>query len=73
MLCVCKATLLVFFYEVFPKRLRRVLHAATAVVIATFMANLLETLFWCYPLRRMWAPTDFFSSDYCALKLIPGQ
>jgi len=72
-LCVCKVTLLVFFYEVFPKRFRKVLHAASAIVVCTFVANILETVFWCYPLRRMWAHTESLSNDYCALKLNPGQ
>lgn len=70
-LCVCKATLLVFFYEVFPKRFRKVLHAASAIVVCTFVANILETVFWCYPLKRMWATTEFLSGNHCALKLIP--
>ncbi|KAI5780405.1 hypothetical protein EDC01DRAFT_730638 [Geopyxis carbonaria] len=69
-----KFTLLVFFYEVFPSArvspvLRRFLHAATFVTVATFATNLLETLLWCRPYRNLWNPLSM--TDYCSPKTNP--
>ena len=74
-LYMSKATLLTFLYEIFPPRLRRVLHCVTIAVVCLFLASLLETLLWCRPLSTMWehtaGPGFARSGGYCILKLIP--
>jgi len=67
-----KATILVFFYEVFPARLRAVLHFVTGLVLTTFLAGILATSFWCLPRRRMWDPTIIHSNDSCELRIVPS-
>ena len=43
------------------------LQAASVYVGICFLANLFETVFWCYPQHSMWTPkTD---SDLCKIKL----
>jgi len=64
-----KATLLAFFYEVFPVHLRRILHVTTLVVALAFLANFFSTIFWCYPHNRMWSPELWNTPRYCAIKL----
>ncbi|KAF8249246.1 hypothetical protein K440DRAFT_215588 [Wilcoxina mikolae CBS 423.85] len=64
-----KATLLSFFYEVFPVHLRRILHLTSLIVAFAFLANFFSTIFWCYPHSRMWSPRMWNTPQYCAIKL----
>jgi hypothetical protein len=68
-----KATLLSFFYEIFPARLRTTLHFVSTFVFCAFLANIIESLFWCFPFRTMWEPSKGYaaSAGYCAQQLIP--
>ncbi|TGZ80279.1 hypothetical protein EX30DRAFT_55643 [Ascodesmis nigricans] len=69
-----KIALLVFFIETFPTRMRPVLYTVTAIVFACFLANIFETIFWCWPLSSMWEKSSnpkFAAYDgYCAQRLI---
>ena len=54
--------------------MRPVLWTATAVVLACFLANIFETVFWCWPLKTMWEPSDkpeyAATGGYCAQRYI---
>ncbi|KAA8896059.1 hypothetical protein FN846DRAFT_293711 [Sphaerosporella brunnea] len=67
-----KATLLCFFYEIFPARFRKVLHVISAILAVAFLANIFESLFWCFPFRSMWEPVEGHgpSAGFCAQKLV---
>ncbi|KAI5819642.1 hypothetical protein BZA77DRAFT_303139 [Pyronema omphalodes] len=67
-----KATLLAFFYEIFPKKLRIILHLTTGIVTLLFLSSFFTTLFWCWPHTRMWAPVNWNQSapnGFCVMKL----
>ncbi|KAI5782309.1 hypothetical protein FPQ18DRAFT_360688 [Pyronema domesticum] len=67
-----KGTLLAFFYEVFPQKLRIILHVTTATVVSAFLASFFTTMFWCWPHNRMWAPVNWDQdapNGFCVIKL----
>lgn len=67
-----KFTLITFFYEVLPTRLRKTLHLATAFVASAFLVSILATAFWCMPHSRMWQPQFGRGPDFCAPRLLPN-
>jgi len=69
-LWLVKSTFLTFFHEIFPRKpviVRRILYICMAYVIATFLANLFQTVLWCRPLSRNWAPQN--PDDVCMMRL----
>jgi len=68
-----KITIILFYYEIFINRLRKILHVVLALVLSCFLANLLESLFWCYPHSTMWTKTPKYAmtGGYCVQRIIP--
>ena len=59
--------MIAFFYEVFPTRLRKILHLITALITSGFLASILATAFWCLPHSRMWPPQAIIGPEFCFL------
>lgn len=67
-----KIAILVFYYEIFPKRraYRWILHICAVILVGTLVAAVFQTTFWCKPISDLWLP-ELDPKRVCNIKLNP--